>query len=219
MDSRKSWMGIVWLSAGALLAHATCSSAPRRAQAPAPSGAAAAKTAAAPRAAMALTRGSGAASTLTAAASSTSSRPGLGTPTIEVRHSLRNAVSRPLLEMARPPEPVPPGAPLRDIGIEEGPTAQRPPRPLRPDPVLQQAMGGVGMPPTLVNFEGTGNENSVQPADTTFAVGRTTSSNGSTSRSRSSTSRAIRSRAPSTAIPSSRTSAATAPRSTAATSS
>jgi hypothetical protein len=90
-------------------------------------------------------------------------------PSIEVRHSIKNVTSRPLREVGRPPQ-TPPGTELRDIGMEEGPTAHLPPSPLRPDPVLQRS-NAANMPSPLVNFEGTGNENSVQPADTTFAIG------------------------------------------------
>ena len=91
-------------------------------------------------------------------------------PTIEVRHSLRNATSRPLSAFARPPQTPPPGTALRDIEMEEGPTAHHPRPPLRPDPVLQ-SHAAANMPSPLVNFEGTGNVNGVQPADTTMAVG------------------------------------------------
>ncbi len=54
--------------------------------------------------------------------------------------------------------------------MEKGPDAYRSPGPLRPDPVLQTRAGG-GMPGPILNFEGVSNVNSVQPADTTMAVG------------------------------------------------
>src|SRR5262249_48246943 len=82
---------------------------------------------------------------------------------------LRHVTSRPLAQIARPPQPPGEGE-LRDIEMEEGPTAHLPPTPLRHDPVLQ-TQAGAAMPPTIANFEGTNNVNGVQPADTTMAVG------------------------------------------------
>ncbi|MFY9551914.1 MAG: carboxypeptidase regulatory-like domain-containing protein, partial [Thermoanaerobaculia bacterium] len=103
------------------------------------------------------------------AAAKAAPRPGPVIPSIEVRHSLRNVTSRRLSQVARPPQP-PPDGPLRDIGMEEGPTAHRPAAPRRPDPVLQ-SRAGLGMPSPVVNFEGVANVNHVQPADTTMAIG------------------------------------------------
>ena len=54
--------------------------------------------------------------------------------------------------------------------MEKGPDAYRSPGPLRRDPVLQ-TRAGAGMPDPILNFEGVSNVNSVQPADTTMAVG------------------------------------------------
>jgi len=88
-------------------------------------------------------------------------------PTFEVRHSLRNVTSRPLREIARPPQK---GAALREIPMEPGPGADLPRLPLKADPVLQ-TRAQPNMPSPIQNFEGTGNENSVQPADTTMAIG------------------------------------------------
>jgi hypothetical protein len=89
--------------------------------------------------------------------------------TIDTRQTLRQAVSRPLLEIARPPGPV--SGPMREVDdLEPGPSAERPRPPLRPDPVLQ-SRAAANMPSTLVNFEGVNNVNGVQPADTTMAVG------------------------------------------------
>src|SRR5262245_29175706 len=95
--------------------------------------------------------------------------PGTRIPSIGARHSIHNVTSRPLAQIARPPQP-PPGGPLRDIEMEEGPDASRPPAPLRPDPVLQ-SRAGAGMPTPEINFEGVNNVNHVQPADTTMAIG------------------------------------------------
>ena len=122
---------------------------------------------------MAMTRGASPAASGKAAEPAKSAlkaapRPA-GPPAIEVRRSLRNATSRPLSEIAgrlTPPE----GGGLRDIEMEEGPTAHLPRPPLRHDPVLQ-TRAAANMPSPLVNFEGTNNVNGVQPADTTMAVG------------------------------------------------
>jgi hypothetical protein len=95
--------------------------------------------------------------------------PGTKIPSIEARHSIRNATSRPLSQIAQPPH-TPPGGSLRDIEMEKGPDAFRPPAPRRHDPVLQ-SQAGAGMPTPDVNFEGVPNVNGVQPADTTMAIG------------------------------------------------
>ena len=89
-------------------------------------------------------------------------------PTIEVRRSIRNVTSRALRDIARPGSHVP--GQERDLEMEKGPDAYRSPGPLRRDPVLQTRAGG-GMPDPILNFEGVSNVNSVQPADTTMAVG------------------------------------------------
>ena len=96
-------------------------------------------------------------------------RKGPAIPSIEARRSIRNVTSRPLLEIARPPAP-PPGGPLPEGEMEAGPDAHRPRRPVGPDPVLQTRAGG-GMPGPILNFEGVPNVNSVQPADTSMAIG------------------------------------------------
>ena len=94
---------------------------------------------------------------------------GAETCTISARQTLRNTVSRPLREIARPPGPV--EGPMREVDdMEPGPGADRPPAALRPDPVLQ-SRAAANMPSPLVSFEGVNNVNGVQPADTTMAVG------------------------------------------------
>ena len=94
--------------------------------------------------------------------------PGTRIPTIEARRSIRNVDVAALFRRSpRPSTPFPGG---REIEMEKGPDAFRSPGPLRPDPVLQTRAGG-GMPGPILNFEGVSNVNSVQPADTTFAMG------------------------------------------------
>ena len=93
--------------------------------------------------------------------------PGTKIPSIEIRRSIKNVTSRPLLQIARPSTPFP-GE--REIEMEKGPDAFRSPGPLRPDPARQTRAGG-GMPGPILNFEGVSNVNSVQPADTTMAIG------------------------------------------------
>ena len=90
-------------------------------------------------------------------------------PSIEVRHALRHVTSRPLSEMGRPPK-TPAGTELLDLGMEEGPTAHL---------TLAAGEAGSGAPENqraphalaVRELRGHGNENSVQPADTTMAVG------------------------------------------------
>jgi hypothetical protein len=161
MDRKAAFVSLV---AGLVLAAAGCSSMPSSANA-------AKKSVAAPRAAgrspMALTRGVGPA--LAPSVSPKKSAGNAAAPSIEVRHSIRNVTSRPLSEVGRPPQ-APPGTELRDIEMEEGPTADLPLAPRKRDPVLQRS-NAASMPSPLVNFEGTANENHVQPADTTMAIG------------------------------------------------
>ena len=147
------------LGAGLLLATVTCrTAAPASSRSASPSARTAAKSGPMP-----LTYGAFRAAPAGAAAS------GPAVASIETRHTLRNAVSRPLREIARPPAPV--EGPMREVDdLEPGPGAGAERGPLRPDPVVQ-TRAAANMPPTLVNFEGVNNVNGVQPADTSMAVG------------------------------------------------
>src|SRR5437867_3675548 len=82
---------------------------------------------------------------------------------------LKVGVSRPLREMSLPrPRP---GAIRREIKHPLRPGAPTTPGAPVHDPVMQTRPGGGGMPGPFVSFEGVGDVNFVQPADTNAAVG------------------------------------------------